>query len=232
MKLSVIVPVYNMASQNKLSYCMDSLVRQTHKDLEILAVDDCSTDESYAILKEYERRFPGRVRAFKSEVNHHQGGAKNIGLSHAVGDWIGFIDADDWVVPDFYERLLKKAQETGADCVGTDYSLVYSHTMTPGTVVHNNKLSQTGVLAEPMQMYPQVLENVRVQDKEEAQKHPAVLTAVDEVTKALGDTGRILLRASGTEPVVRVMVEAMDEDICRKYVDQVVEVMKENGLVL
>ena len=98
MKLSVIVPVYNMASQNKLSYCMDSLVRQTHKDLEILAVDDCSTDESYAILKEYERRFPGRVRAFQSEVNHHQGGAKNIGLSHADGDWIGFIDADDWVV--------------------------------------------------------------------------------------------------------------------------------------
>ena len=149
MKLSVIVPVYNMASQNKLSYCMDSLVRQTHKDLEILAVDDCSTDESYAILKEYERRFPGRVRAFQSEVNHHQGGAKNIGLSHADGDWIGFIDADDWVVPDFYERLLRKALETGADCVGTDYSLVYSHTMTPGTVVHNNKLSQTGVLDEP-----------------------------------------------------------------------------------
>ena len=63
MKLSIIVPVYNMASDQKLEYCMDSLVNQAMEDYEIIAVDDCSTDQSYAILQEYARRFPDKVAA-------------------------------------------------------------------------------------------------------------------------------------------------------------------------
>ena len=63
MKLSIIVPVYNMASDHKLEYCLDSLVNQTVEDYEIIAVDDCSTDNSMEILKEYERRFPEKFRA-------------------------------------------------------------------------------------------------------------------------------------------------------------------------
>lgn len=146
MKLSIIVPVYNMASDGKLEYCLDSLVAQTVKDYEIIAVDDCSTDGSYAILQEYERRFPDRFHAVHSEVNRHQGGAKNIGLRMAKGDWIGFIDSDDWITPDMYEKLIERAQETGADLVGCDYCLTGEHSMKVGQVVPNNKREQSGML--------------------------------------------------------------------------------------
>ncbi len=162
----------------------------------------------------------------------------NFGLYKAF-DELG-IDYDKTKVGDkyVYESMVKNGFRIGGEQSG--HIIFTKYASTGDGILTSLKMMQVlmdkelplSVLAEPMQMYPQVLENVRVQDKEEAQKHPAVLTAVDEVTKALGDTGRILLRASGTEPVVRVMVEAMDEDICRKYVDQVVEVMKENGLVL
>ena len=84
-------------------------------------------------------------------------------------------------------------------------------------------------LATPLKIYPQVLENVRVTDKKAAQNDPAVQEAVSKVAEALGDTGRILVRESGTEPVVRVMVEAPDLDTCQKYVDEVVNVICENG---
>ena len=84
-------------------------------------------------------------------------------------------------------------------------------------------------LAAPLKIYPQVLENVRVTDKKAAQNDPAVQEAVNKVAEALGDTGRILVRESGTEPVVRVMVEAPDHDTCQKYVDEVVHVICERG---
>ena len=142
MKLSIIVPVYNMAAEGKLAYCLNSLVSQTIKDYEIIAVDDASTDNSLEILKDFERRFPDRFHAICSEVNRHQGGAKNIGLKLAKGDWIGFIDSDDWITPDMYERLIRKAEETGADLVGCDYSLVSEHSMKVGQVVPNNKKEQ------------------------------------------------------------------------------------------
>ena len=85
-------------------------------------------------------------------------------------------------------------------------------------------------LAAPLKIYPQVLENVRVTDKKAAQDDEAVQAAVKAVAEALGDTGRILVRESGTEPVVRVMVEAPDHDTCQRYVSQVVDVIKGTGL--
>ena len=86
-------------------------------------------------------------------------------------------------------------------------------------------------LAEEVKIYPQILKNVRVADKKTARENPEVVKAVDAVAKALGDDGRILVRESGTEPVIRVMVEAATDEICEKYVDQVVDVMKAQGLV-
>lgn len=146
MQLSIIVPVYNMAADGKLNYCLDSLINQTITDYEIIAVDDCSTDNSLDILKEYESKYPDKFRAIHSPVNKRQGGAKNIGIREAKGEWIGFIDSDDWITPDFYERLLSRAAETGADCVGCDYSRVDHHTFEVGIVEHNNKPEQSGVL--------------------------------------------------------------------------------------
>ena len=84
-------------------------------------------------------------------------------------------------------------------------------------------------LASEVEIYPQVLKNVKVKDKKEAQDDQDVQNEVAKVTEALGDNGRILLRQSGTEPLVRVMVEAPDHDTCEKYVDQVIHVMKEKG---
>lgn len=146
MQLSIIVPVYNMAADGKLNFCLDSLMNQTITDYEIIAVDDCSTDNSLDILKEYESKYPDKFHAIHSPVNKRQGGAKNIGIREAKGEWIGFIDSDDWITPDFYERLLDRAAETGADCVGCDYSRVDHHTFEVGIVEHNNKLEQSGVL--------------------------------------------------------------------------------------
>lgn len=146
MKLSIIVPVYNMAADGKLEYCLDSLVNQTISDYEIIAVDDCSTDNSWEILQSYGKKYPDKFHSVHSEVNKKQGGAKNIGMSLARGEWIGFIDSDDWITPDFYERLIRKGEETGADMVGCDYHLTGEHSMKIGQVVPNNKPEQTGVL--------------------------------------------------------------------------------------
>ena len=84
-------------------------------------------------------------------------------------------------------------------------------------------------LAAPVVFYPQVLKNVRVNSKPDAQNDPDVQKAVKLVADNLGDTGRILVRESGTEPVIRVMVEAESDDICEKYVDEVIDVIKEKG---
>lgn len=84
-------------------------------------------------------------------------------------------------------------------------------------------------LAAPLQIYPQVLKNIRVYDKTAAQDDTDVKAAVDKVAESLGNDGRILVRESGTEPVVRVMVEAGTHEECEKYVDDVIAVIKEKG---
>lgn len=84
-------------------------------------------------------------------------------------------------------------------------------------------------LVSELEIYPQVLKNVRVKDKKAAQEDEAVKKEVEKVSEALGSDGRVLLRPSGTEPVVRVMAEAADMETCEKYVDQIIEVMKKQG---
>ena len=87
-------------------------------------------------------------------------------------------------------------------------------------------------LASEVEIFPQVLKNVRVTDKKIAGENKAVLEAVDKVSKALGGDGRILLRPSGTEPLIRVMVEAKSMDDCEKYTDEVIKVMEKEGLLI
>ncbi len=145
LELSVIVPVYNMAKDGNLNYCINSLVKQTIQSMEIIAVDDASTDDSLKILREFEMKYPGRVKVVASPENRRQGGARNLGLREAKGRYIGFMDADDWVVEDMYERMVELAKSTGADVVGTDMCKVYEHTMVPTEREACNWLSQTGV---------------------------------------------------------------------------------------
>ena len=87
-------------------------------------------------------------------------------------------------------------------------------------------------LASEVDIFPQVLKNVRVTDKKIAGDNKAVLDAVDAVSKALGGDGRILLRPSGTEPLIRVMVEAKSMEDCEKYTDEVIKVMEKEGLLI
>lgn len=94
------------------------------------------------------------------------------------------------------------------------------------------KKQSLGTLCKGMQMFPQLLKNVRVEDKAAAVNHPRVQEEVKAITEALGDDGRILLRESGTEPVVRVMVEAKTDELCEKYVNQMIDVMKQENLII
>ncbi len=147
-KLSVIVPVYNMMAGGKLKNCLDSLLGQDVQDMEIIAVDDSSTDDSLAFLESCSEKYGERLVTIASPVNRRQGGAKNLGLQRARGEWIGFIDSDDWVAADMFSRLLKKAEETGADVVGCDYLLTDEIGGKTGTVVENNTDEQTGSLGD------------------------------------------------------------------------------------
>ena len=110
--ISVIVPVYNV--EPYLRKCLDSIINQTYLDLEIMVIDDGSTDGSGAICDEY--RKDERVKVFHTE-NSGLSAARNFGLDNSRGDWIGFVDSDDWIEPDMYEELIKHAEQTGADVV-------------------------------------------------------------------------------------------------------------------
>ena len=118
MKLSVIVPVYNV--EKYLEECVDSLLNQTMKDLEIFLVDDGSTDRSGAIADRFAKENPDRVHTLHLN-NGGQGRARNAALPMAQGDYIGFVDSDDWIERDMYEKMLDRAEQTGADVVVCDF---------------------------------------------------------------------------------------------------------------
>ena len=116
-KVSIIVPVYNM--EKYLNQCMDSLVNQTLKDIEIIAINDGSKDKSLNILKEYEKRFPNKLKVINQE-NKGISVARNNGMNIAKGKYIGFVDSDDYVKLDMFEKLYNKIEKTKADIVVCD----------------------------------------------------------------------------------------------------------------
>lgn len=111
MKISVIVPVYNV--EKYLRRCLDSVINQTLKDIEIICVDDGSTDSSFEILKEYAKE-DGRIQLIQKE-NGGLSSARNAGIRVAKGEYIGFVDSDDWIDPNFYEKLYAAAKKYDAD---------------------------------------------------------------------------------------------------------------------
>ena len=120
-EISVIVPVYNV--QKYLRKCLNSLVKQTFKDIEIIAVNDGSTDDSEEILKEYAEKYDNF-----SYYNKENGGlsdARNFGLKHANGRYVAFVDSDDYVDRTMYEKMYNKALENNYDYVECDFYWVY-----------------------------------------------------------------------------------------------------------
>ena len=109
MKLSIITPTFNR--KHCLENYFSKLSRLTNiNDCEILFVDDCSTDGTYEYIEERKQQFPN-LRLFKTNVNSGAGPARNIGIKNASGDYIAFLDSDDWFVEDALEKLLKIAYE-------------------------------------------------------------------------------------------------------------------------
>lgn len=114
-KVSVIVPVYN--GEKYLSRCIDSILRQTLRDIEIILIDDGSKDNSGQIMADYQKRYPGIIKTIYNHINRTTGTSRNIGVSQAEGEYIGFVDADDWIDADFCEKMYGQAKEKNADIV-------------------------------------------------------------------------------------------------------------------
>ena len=121
-KVSVIVPIYNV--EKYLKKCLNSLVNQTLEDIEIILVDDGSTDNCGKIAKEYEEKYTKKVKYYKKE-NGGLSDARNYGLHHATGDYIAFLDADDYIEKQAYEEMYKKAVEENSDYVECDFIWEY-----------------------------------------------------------------------------------------------------------
>ena len=162
----------------------------------------------------------------------------NFGLYKAF-DAVG-IDYEKTAVGDkyVYECMSKNGYRLGGEQSG---HIIFSKYATTGDgIITAIKMMEVmlakkktlGQLASPVVIYPQVLKNVRVTDKTEAQNDADVRAAVEAAAEKLGENGRILVRESGTEPVVRVMVEADSVETCEKYVDDVIEVIKNKGYVI
>ena len=122
-RVSIIIPVYN--AEEHLTKCVESVLAQTEKNIEIILIDDGSRDSSLDICQAYEKQ-DERVRVIHQE-NFGVSVARNRGIEIAVGEYIGFVDSDDWIQRDMYERLLKEAEETGAEVVMCDAITVYSN---------------------------------------------------------------------------------------------------------
>ena len=113
-KVSIIVPVYN--SGKYLKTCLDSLVNQTLKDIEIIAVDDCSTDNSILILMDYAKKYHN-IKVYHNRENLGQGASRNRGLDIARGEYICFVDSDDYIRYTMYEDMYKAAVNNSAPLV-------------------------------------------------------------------------------------------------------------------
>ena len=117
-KVSIVVPVYNM--EKYLEKCMDSLVNQTLEDIEIIVVNDGSTDNSLKILKKYKRKHPDKIVIINQE-NQGISSARNNGIDIATGKYIGFVDSDDYIKYDMFEKLYNKIEKTKSDIVVCNY---------------------------------------------------------------------------------------------------------------
>ena len=120
-KISIIVPVYN--GEEFLSKCIESIVMQTEKDLELILIDDGSSDNSGLLCDQYARS-DSRIKVIHQK-NAGVSAARNRGINIASGEYIGFVDSDDWVEPNMFERLLQEARNTDADIVMCDATTVY-----------------------------------------------------------------------------------------------------------
>ena len=121
-KVSIIVPIYNV--EKYLNKCIDSLLNQTLKDIEIILVDDGSTDNSGEIAKNFAEKNPNKIKYYRKE-NGGLSDARNYGIPYATGEYIAFLDSDDYIEENAYEEMYNKAIEENSDYVECDFIWEY-----------------------------------------------------------------------------------------------------------
>jgi len=117
-KVSVIVPFYNVGRY--IEKCLDSLINQTLEDIEIILVNDGSQDNSYKIAKDYKEKYPDKIKYYE-KTNGGLGDARNFGINYATGEYIAFLDSDDYIEPTMYEKMYETANREFADMVECDF---------------------------------------------------------------------------------------------------------------
>lgn len=121
-KVSIVVPIYNV--EKYLNKCVDSLLNQTLQDIEIILVDDGSTDNSGSMAKNFAEKNPNKVKYYRKE-NGGLSDARNYGISYATGEYIAFLDSDDYIEKNAYEEMYNKAIEENSDYVECDFIWEY-----------------------------------------------------------------------------------------------------------
>lgn len=136
-KVSVIMPVYNV--ERYIVRSLDSLINQTLKDIEIIIVNDGSTDNSKQVVKIYSEKYKDKIKLVEKK-NGGLSDARNYGIPHATGEYIAFLDSDDYVEPDTYEKMYNKAKEDNSDLVECDFIWEYPDRKKVDTgKIYNNK---------------------------------------------------------------------------------------------
>ena len=116
-KVSIIIPVYN--NSKYLRDCLNSVLKQTLDNIEIIAIDDYSTDDSFDMLQEYQNKYPEKLRIIRNNKNMGVGYTRNLGISMSTGKYIGFVDGDDYINPRMYEDMYNNGEYNNADIVST-----------------------------------------------------------------------------------------------------------------
>lgn len=144
-RISIIVPVYNV--ENYLAKCLGSLVNQTHQNVEILVINDGSRDNSGEIIKSFEDKYPDKIKAF-SKDNGGLSDARNFGIDRATGDYIGFVDSDDYVTETMFEEMLHLAQKHRAEIV----------------ICNIQKVDENGSVTQKLTQIPNMPEKIKLED--------------------------------------------------------------------
>lgn len=148
--VSIIVPVYNVESY--LTRCLDSLVHQTLKEIQVILVNDGSTDGSLAILETYVKKYPNRFEVY-TKLNGGLSDARNFGLKFIKGEYLGFIDSDDFVEPTMFELMYFKALKENADIVLCDVSVEFENGSKPYQMkglVEKSDIVQKNAILSPL----------------------------------------------------------------------------------
>ncbi|MET3539135.1 glycosyltransferase family 2 protein [Chryseobacterium limigenitum] len=144
-KVSIIVPVYNV--ENYLAKCLDSLVNQTLQNIEVLVVNDGSKDNSEKIIQQYAEKYPEKIKSFSKE-NGGLSDARNFGIDRAVGDYIGFVDSDDYVTETMFEEMLNLAEKHQSKMV----------------ICNIQKVDQHGNVTQKLTQIPNMPENIDLEN--------------------------------------------------------------------